>query len=90
MNAELFVAGRAKDGAEPLPATPLEYENAELLDLPDGRPPRMLAEYAEPLPRFRHERIEDMECSLDRLVCGRLKTRKTRKTRRSEGSRRPE
>ncbi len=54
-----------EEGAEPLLAAPsayaapLAYKDAEFLDSQDGRPLRILAEYAEPLARFRHERIED-------------------------------
>ncbi len=56
---ESSVGDRGDDGAEPLSAAPLAYKDAEFLDSPDGRPLRILAEYAEPLARFRHERIED-------------------------------
>jgi uncharacterized protein (TIGR00730 family) len=38
---------------------PLAYENAKFLNAPDGRILRILSEYAEPLARFRHERIQD-------------------------------
>ena len=44
---------------EPLPAAPLAYQNPEFLDSPEGRPLRILAEYTEPLARFRRERIQD-------------------------------
>jgi uncharacterized protein (TIGR00730 family) len=44
---------------EPLGRAPLAYENAEFIDSPDGRMLRMMAEYQEPLVRFRRERIED-------------------------------
>ena len=37
----------------------LAYENSKFLNSPDGRPLRILAEYAEPLARFRHERVQD-------------------------------
>ena len=37
----------------------LAYENAEFLKSPDGRVIRILAEYNEPLARFRRERIQD-------------------------------
>jgi uncharacterized protein (TIGR00730 family) len=37
----------------------LAYENAEFLNSPDGRVIRILAEYNEPLARFRKERIQD-------------------------------
>jgi uncharacterized protein (TIGR00730 family) len=38
---------------------PLAYENDAFLKGPDGRPLRILAEYAEPLARFRREKIQD-------------------------------
>ena len=38
---------------------PLFYEDPALLNSPDGRPLRMMAEYAGPLARFRRERIQD-------------------------------
>ena len=39
--------------------SPLAYENKKFLDGPDGRILRILAEYQEPLARFRRERIQD-------------------------------
>lgn len=44
---------------EPLPAAPLAYRDAAFLDSPDGRYLRILAEYTEPMARFRRERIQD-------------------------------
>jgi uncharacterized protein (TIGR00730 family) len=38
---------------------PLAYENKRFLNSPDGRILRILAEYQEPLARFRRERIQD-------------------------------
>jgi uncharacterized protein (TIGR00730 family) len=38
---------------------PLAYENKPFLSSPDGRILRILSEYAEPLARFRRERIQD-------------------------------
>ncbi len=38
---------------------PLAYENAEFLNSPDGRMLRIMAEYQEPMARFRRERIQD-------------------------------
>jgi len=38
---------------------PLAYENPEFLNSPDGRILRMMAEYVEPLARFRREQIQD-------------------------------
>ncbi len=43
----------------PLERAPLAYENPEFLNSPDGRLIRILAEYTEPLARFRRERIQD-------------------------------
>jgi uncharacterized protein (TIGR00730 family) len=44
---------------EALESAPLAYENASFLDSPDGRPLRIMAEYTEPMARFRRERIQD-------------------------------
>ncbi len=38
---------------------PLAYENKKFLNGPDGRILRILAEYQEPLSKFRRERIQD-------------------------------
>ncbi len=52
-----------KDKGEPLPhpnqRVPLAYENKKFLNGPDGRILRILAEYQEPLSKFRRERIQD-------------------------------
>jgi uncharacterized protein (TIGR00730 family) len=42
-----------------LESAPLAYLNPEFLNSPDGRILRILSEYAEPLSRFRRERIQD-------------------------------
>jgi uncharacterized protein (TIGR00730 family) len=47
-----------ESAAELLPA-PLAYLNPEFLNSPDGRLLRILSEYAEPLSRFRREKIQD-------------------------------
>jgi uncharacterized protein (TIGR00730 family) len=47
------------DNPAPLPQAPLAYENSEFLDSPDARTLRILAEYNEPMARFRRERIQD-------------------------------
>lgn len=51
------------DKKEPLPhpnqRVPLAYENKRFLNGPDGRILRILAEYEEPLSKFRRERIQD-------------------------------
>jgi uncharacterized protein (TIGR00730 family) len=44
---------------EPLDPAPLAYENSEFINSPDGRMFRMMAEYSEPMARFRRQRIED-------------------------------
>ncbi len=43
----------------PLQSAPLAYENDEFLNSPDGRMMRIMAEYSEPMARFRRERIQD-------------------------------
>jgi len=43
----------------PLAAAPLAYENPSFLNGPDGRLIRIVAEYMEPLARFRREHIQD-------------------------------
>ncbi|HEY4010966.1 MAG TPA: TIGR00730 family Rossman fold protein, partial [Acidobacteriaceae bacterium] len=48
-----------QDGLERLESAPLAYENGSFLDSPDGRPLRIMAEYTEPMARFRRERIQD-------------------------------
>jgi uncharacterized protein (TIGR00730 family) len=51
------------DKNDPLPhpnqRVPLAYENKKFLNGPDGRILRILAEYQEPLSKFRRERIQD-------------------------------
>jgi uncharacterized protein (TIGR00730 family) len=42
-----------------LEEAPLAYENPEFLNSPDGRIVRIMAEYQEPMARFRRERIQD-------------------------------
>ena len=42
-----------------LEQAPLAYENPGFLNSPDGRVVRILAEYQEPMARFRRERIQD-------------------------------
>ncbi|HUB30639.1 MAG TPA: TIGR00730 family Rossman fold protein [Terracidiphilus sp.] len=43
----------------PLPTAPLAYENANFLNSADGRLIRIVAEFMEPLARFRREQIQD-------------------------------
>ena len=49
----------AQDDKAILAKAPLAYENPAFLNSPDGRGLRILAEYSEPLARFRRERIQD-------------------------------
>ncbi len=44
---------------EHLKSAPVAYQNEAFLNSPDGRILRMLAEYQEPLARFRREQIQD-------------------------------
>ena len=44
---------------EVLEQAPLAYENEEFLEGPEGRVLRIIAEYQEPMQRFRRERIQD-------------------------------
>ena len=46
-------------GSHPNQQAPLAYENQKFLNGPDGRILRILAEYQEPLSKFRRERIQD-------------------------------
>ncbi len=43
----------------PLQQAPLAYENEDFLESPDARVLRIIAEYQEPMSRFRRERIQD-------------------------------
>jgi uncharacterized protein (TIGR00730 family) len=43
----------------PLEIAPLAYENPDFINSPDGRVLRIMAEYSEPLARFRREQIQD-------------------------------
>jgi uncharacterized protein (TIGR00730 family) len=43
----------------PLEAADLAYENPDFINSPDGRMLRIMAEYYEPMSRFRRERIQD-------------------------------
>ncbi len=47
------------DQPDPLEEAPLAYENPGFLNSPDARILRIMAEYQEPLSRFRRERIQD-------------------------------
>jgi len=59
--ARLIYLFLMKDDANSHPnqRAPLAYENKAFLDGPDGRILRILAEYQEPLSKFRRERIQD-------------------------------
>ncbi len=49
----------AREEPDELDSAPLAYENPEFLNSPDGRLLRIMAEYQEPMARFRRERIQD-------------------------------
>jgi uncharacterized protein (TIGR00730 family) len=49
----------ADPSPEPLDNASLAYENKDFIDSPDGRMIRIMAEYSEPMARFRRERIQD-------------------------------
>jgi uncharacterized protein (TIGR00730 family) len=55
----MLAGGTFMDEPEILQAAPLAYENADFLNSADGRALRILAEYSEPLSRFRREKIQD-------------------------------
>ena len=64
MLRECFAASHPLMPNHTLPDTPLEqaplaYENDDFLSTPDARMLRILAEYQEPMARFRRERIQD-------------------------------
>lgn len=48
-----------KEIPDELESAPLAYENSDFINSPDGRILRILAEYQEPMARFRRERIQD-------------------------------
>ena len=48
-----------RHGPDELDQASLAYENNEFLNSPDGRMLRIMAEYQEPMTRFRRERIQD-------------------------------
>lgn len=58
-DAALADAVAGKHAPPALASAPLAYENPAFLNSSDGRLIRMLAEYLEPLARFRREQIQD-------------------------------
>ncbi|HEY6376768.1 MAG TPA: TIGR00730 family Rossman fold protein [Edaphobacter sp.] len=48
-----------RETPETLQSAPLAYENPDFLNSPDGRILRIMAEYQEPMMRFRRERVQD-------------------------------
>jgi uncharacterized protein (TIGR00730 family) len=48
-----------RQAPDELDQAPLAYENSDFLNSPDGRMLRIMAEYQEPMMRFRRERIQD-------------------------------
>jgi uncharacterized protein (TIGR00730 family) len=58
-NPAVEPAAKPSAGPTPLKSAPLAYENSAFLNGADGRLIRILAEYCEPLARFRREQIQD-------------------------------
>jgi uncharacterized protein (TIGR00730 family) len=56
---QLNEAPPANEPTVALEKAPLAYENPAFLNSADGRPIRIVAEYLEPLSRFRREQIQD-------------------------------
>jgi uncharacterized protein (TIGR00730 family) len=48
-----------REMSDVLEEAPLAYQNPEFLNSPEGRMLRIMAEYQEPMSRFRRERIQD-------------------------------
>lgn len=59
MNKTLHIEKEAMETPKQLDQAPLAYENNDFLNSPDGRMLRIIAEYQEPMARFRRERIQD-------------------------------
>ncbi|WP_263367433.1 LOG family protein [Edaphobacter bradus] len=53
------MAEQTPEHLEPLEPAPLAYENMDFINSADGRILRIMAEYQEPMTRFRRERIQD-------------------------------
>jgi uncharacterized protein (TIGR00730 family) len=58
-NDKLENTAQSKPQPSPLEAAPMAYENEDFINSPDGRMMRIMAEYNEPMARFRRERIQD-------------------------------
>ena len=59
MSEETIDPPSTNDSPDPLARAPLAYQNLDFLDSADGRMIRIMAEYQEPLVRFRRHRIAD-------------------------------
>ena len=57
--SSLGASSSSADAPPPLEQASLAYLSEHFLDSLEGRPLRILAEYAEPMARFREQRIED-------------------------------
>jgi uncharacterized protein (TIGR00730 family) len=57
--ASISGAAAQNRGPGPLASALLAYENPKFVNGPDGRLIRIVAEYLEPLARFRHEKVQD-------------------------------
>jgi len=58
-NTDAEAKSTANSTPPQLESAPLAYENSDFLNSSDGRLIRIVAEYMEPLARFRHEKIQD-------------------------------
>src|SRR6202162_3303263 len=59
INLIRYISERESQMTDKLNPAPLAYKNEPFLNSPDGRILRILAEYQEPLSRFRREQIQD-------------------------------
>jgi uncharacterized protein (TIGR00730 family) len=59
VNKPSQIEKEAMETPKELNQAPLAYENSDFLNSPDGRMLRIIAEYQEPMARFRRERIQD-------------------------------
>src|SRR6202162_3805671 len=59
INLIRYISERESQMTDKLNPAPLAYKNEPFLSSPDGRILRILAEYQEPLARFRREQIQD-------------------------------
>lgn len=54
-----FAEGDVNEQPQPLESASLAYENRQFVESAEGRLLRIMAEYSEPMARFRRERVQD-------------------------------